>query len=347
MEHIAIDLGGRESQICVRDGVGKIIEEQRIATQRLGTFLRKRPAGRVVIETCAEALAVADCAVELGHEVRVVPATLVRSLGVGARGVKTDRRDARLLSEVSARIDLPSVHLPSQAARERRALCSSRESLVSSRTKLINHCRGWLRTQGRRIRSGGSSTFTSRMQQDSQLPEHIQRVLQVIDELSWQINELDTQLATLAKHDELCTRLMTVPGVGPVTAVRFAAAIDQVERFQNSRSLQSYLGLVPGERSSGDTKRRTSLTKAGSAHVRRVLVQAAWVAWRCRKGDPMVRWARQIAQRRGNHVAVVALARKMAIILYAIWRDQSHYDPSRGAQWVDADGVVHSPSAHS
>jgi Transposase IS116/IS110/IS902 family len=111
--------------------------------------------------------------------------------------------------------------------------------------------------------------------------------------------------------------------------------------------LQSYLGLVPGERSSGDTKHRTSLTKAGSAYVRRVLVQAAWVAWRCRKGDPMVRWARQIAQRRGNHVAVVALARKMAIILYAIWRDQSHYDPSRGAQWVDADGVVHSPSARS
>ena len=345
MDHIAIDLGGRESQICVRDAAGQILQEHRLRTEQLAAFLQKRPPGRVIVETCAESLAVADWAREFGHDVRLVPATLVRSLGVGARGVKTDRRDAQVLSEVSARIELPSVHLSSQTARQRKALCASREVLVKARTKLINHCRGWQRTQVRRIRTGSSETFAARMQHSQpELPGHIGRVLQVVEQLCAQLCELDKELSELAKSDELCKRLMTVPGVGPVTAVRFAAAIDEVERFQSSHSLQSYLGLVPGERSSGDSKQRTGITKAGDTRVRWTLVQAAWSAWRHRPNDPMVRWARQVAQRRGKHVAVVALARKMAGILYAIWRDGTHYNPSLGAQWVDSDGVVHSPT---
>jgi hypothetical protein len=138
VEHIAIDLGGRESQVCVRDDRGVIVEERRLATDRVSSFLRKRAPARVVLETCAEAFAMADAALESGHQVRVVPATLVRSLGVGARGVKTDQRDARILSEVSTRIDLPSVHVPSELSRQRKALCSSREALVTTRTKLID-----------------------------------------------------------------------------------------------------------------------------------------------------------------------------------------------------------------
>jgi transposase len=322
------------------------LEERRLTTDRLGRYLSQRPKGRVVVETCSEAFAVADCARDLGHDVRVVPSTLARTLGVGARGIKSDRRDAQVLSEVSARIELPSVHVPSQSSRQRKALCASREALISVRTLLINHCRGWQRTQARRIRSGSSTTFVARMQeQQTPRPEHIDRVLAVLDELGRQISELDKELTALAKNDELCKRLMTVPGVGPVTAVRFMSAIDQVERFDTSHALQSYLGLVPGEHSSGDSKYRTSITKAGSAQVRWALVQAAWAAWRCRKNDPMVRWARRIGERRGNNVAVVALARKMAGILFAIWRDDTCYDPSRGAQRIDSDGLVTGPQS--
>jgi transposase len=90
------------------------------------------------METCAEAFRVADAALLLGHQVRIVPATLVRSLGVGARRIKTDKRDARALSEVSTRIELPSVHIPSSESRDRKAMCGMREALVSSRTKLAN-----------------------------------------------------------------------------------------------------------------------------------------------------------------------------------------------------------------
>src|SRR5882672_734066 len=123
MEHVAIDLAGRESQICIRGTDGTILVECRRPTATLGQYLAGRPPSRVVVETCAEAFAVADQAVLAGHQVRVVPATLVRSLGVGARRTKTDARDARVLSEVSCRIDLPSVHVPSALSRRRKSIC--------------------------------------------------------------------------------------------------------------------------------------------------------------------------------------------------------------------------------
>src|SRR5690242_19544905 len=130
MDHIAIDLGGRESQVCVRTIDGVVVEEQRCRTGALAAYLARRSPSRVVLETCSEAFAVADSAIAAGHQVRVVPATLVRSLGVGARGIKTDRRDAQVLSEVSCRIDLPSVHIPSAEARQVKAMCTMRDSLV-------------------------------------------------------------------------------------------------------------------------------------------------------------------------------------------------------------------------
>ena len=118
---------------------------------------------------------------------------------------------------------------------------------------------------------------------------------------------------------------MTVPGVGPVTAMRFVAAIDDVSRFGGAHSVESYLGLVPGEHSSSERQHRTGITKAGATKLRWALVQASWSARRCRPHDPMVAWATQVELRRGRRVAMVALARKIAGILYALWRDGSTY----------------------
>lgn len=127
MEHLAIDLGKRESQLCLRDAQGEILEEVRVATEGIGGYLRERPTPkRVVVETCSEAFDVADEVRRLGHEVRVVPATLAKALGVGHHGIKTDRRDAQALSLASARTELGSVHIPSLSARERKAACGCR-----------------------------------------------------------------------------------------------------------------------------------------------------------------------------------------------------------------------------
>jgi transposase len=336
MEHVAIDLGGRKSQICIRGSDGTIVHEQVVQTDGLARVLRQRSPSRVILETCSEAFAVADAARLAGHEVRVVPATLVRSLGVGSRRTKTDRRDARTMSEVSCRIDLPSVHIPSPSARERRALLSSRDALVSARVQLFNSVRGWARTQLLRLPSRRRRTFAPEVRaaclaSSAGLPSHIERLLTIIEQLTEQILIADKEVAQLAKDEPICRRLMTVPGVGPVTALRFVAAIDDHHRFPNAHAVESYLGLVPGEYSSSERQQRLSITKAGPAAVRAVLVQAAWSMRRCRPSDPAVQWASEVEKRRGRRVAIIALVRKLAGILYAIWRDESAYDPQRGA----------------
>jgi len=331
MQHIGIDLGGKESQVCVRTPEGEIVQEGKVVTRDLGRLLKRQPQSRVVLETCSEAFSVADAALELEHEVRVVPATLVRSLGVGARGIKTDLRDARTLSEVSCRIDLPSVHVPTELARQRRTMCGMREELVRSRTALVNCVRGWTRTQLLKIRGGHPETFPQRMRaaalaRADGLPEYAERVLVVIDSLNEQIALADQELKQLALRDPLCERLMSVPGVGPVTSLRFAAAIDDVSRFPSAHSVQAFLGLTPGEHSSSERKHRTGITKAGPAPVRRVLVQAAWNLRRYRPADPTTQWAAEIEKRRGKHIATVAVARKLAGVLYALWRDGTRYE---------------------
>jgi hypothetical protein len=198
------------------------------------------------METCSQAVGVADVALEAGHEVRVVPATLVRSLGVGARRTKTDRRDARILSEVSCRIDLPSVHIPTPQSRERKAMCSMHDALVRSRTQISNCVRGWLRTQGVRLPSGSLPTFAARVRaQLSTVPPHVARQRAMVEALTHAITAAERDLARQAKADSTCRRLMTAPGVGPQHGLRFVAALDAIGRFPTAHKVEPYLGLVP------------------------------------------------------------------------------------------------------
>jgi transposase len=163
------------------------------------------------------------------------------------------------------------------------------------------------------------------------VPDYVERQLKAMEALNQLISEADDQVEAIAKGDSTCRLLMSMPGVGPVTAVRFAAAVDDPHRFPSAHELESYLGVTPGEDSSSQRKRLTSITKAGPKAVRWTLVQAAWVARRCRKSDPMVAWALEVEARRGAPIAIIALARKMAGILWAMWKTGSKYDPAKGA----------------
>jgi transposase len=336
MKHIAIDLGGMESQVCVRDPDGSLQLEGKRRTRDLDLFLKSHEKSRVIVETSAEAFKVADAALAAGHEVRVVPATLVKSLGVGSRRTKTDIRDAEILSEVSCRIDLPSVHIPSEVARHRRSLCALRETLVSARTQLINSVRGYLRTQLVRAPTGNTDTFPHRVRKVLErrpegCPMMVERLLVSLDTLNDQIALADEELEQLAEADPICQQLMTTPGVGPVTAVRFVAALDRIDRFESAHKVEAYLGLTPGENSSSTRQRRTGITKAGPPQVRWTLTQAAWCLWRTRPQDRNVLWAQEIAKKKGRPIAIVALTRKLAGILFALWRDRSTYDPAHRA----------------
>ena len=331
MDHVAIDLGGRESQICVRRSDGTIVEQRRLRTSALPAYLQERSTSRVIVETCSEAFWVADAAQAAGHQVRVVPATLAPSLGVGARRTKTDRRDAQVLSEVSCRIDLPSVHIPRPEARAAKTVCGMRDGLVRSRTLLVNTVRGWLRTQGRRLATGSVLTFGDRVRAavGAPLPACVARQLQAIEPLHAAIADATREVRALADRDPVARRLMTVPGVGPVTAVRFVAALDDRTRFASAHAVEAYVGLVGGQHASGDRTRHLGITKAGSPALRWCLVQAAHCAKRTLRAGPLRDWVDAVASRRGRHVAVVALARKLTGILFALWRDDATYDPLR------------------
>lgn len=338
MNHVAVDLGSRKSQYCIRAPDGQVLSEAKVETRKLREVFGQWEKSRIVLETCSEAFTVADQASSAGHEVNIVPATLAPSLGVGQRGVKTDRRDAQNLSMASCRMErLPSVHRPSPLARERRAMLTHRKTLVDARTMFVNSVKGWARAQLLSLPSGKTSTFPQRMRdaalaEPEGLPMYIERTLATLDELNKQIDLADKELAELAEEDEICRRLMTMPGVGPVTSMAFRAAVDDPSRFKNAHAVEAYLGLTPGESSSGLKTHRLGITNAGPAKVRTALIQGAWVAWRTCTHDPMVQWARKLAEKKPKQVAITALARKMAGILYAMWRDETAYSPTHQAK---------------
>lgn len=205
-------------------------------------------------------------------------------------------------------------------------MCGMRDRLIGARTQLINCVRGWLRGQTIRLRSGATHSFPARARASApEVPLFVERLLLSIEELTTQIVDANKELTQLVKSDPLLTRLATCPGVGPVTAIRFVGAIDDVSRFSNAHQVQAYLGLAPGEKQSSNKQHRLGITKAGSPAVRMALTQAAWATRRCKTIEPMVCWSLEIEKRRGKFIAIIATARKLAGILFAMWRDGTTY----------------------
>lgn len=339
VEHVGIDLGSRRSHVVVMSAAGEIALRRTVETRELPSWLRARAASRVVMEACTQSPAIARAALAAKHEAIVVPGNLVRMLGIGARGIKTDDRDAHALARASVRNEqLPSVHLRSEISRSRRELISARAMLVESRKSIALSIKSWLR--GRLITMKGrgntlafcEAVRRAALETAEGLPRSIEVLLQTFEHLTTQIDDLGEEISTLAENDSVCARLMTVPGVGPIVSMAFATQIDDIKRFGSAEQLTSYLALVPGEATTGGKTVRTSTIKAGPQHLKALLVQAAWVMWRARPNEPAVLWARAIAEKRGTRIAIVALARKIATVLYAVWKHDTPYDPSRAAR---------------
>lgn len=336
MDHIGIDAGMVNSHMCeLREG-GEMVERQiRTDRKRLADVFGNRPKARILMEASTESEWIACCLEELGHEVMVADPNYAPMYAHRSRRIKTDRRDAHALAEACRLGAYRVAHRTSPTQRDARALLGIRELLVRTRTRWIVHIRALLRADGLRLAPGRAENFVARVNDlplPPQLAARIAPVLALLTPLNAQIDTLDAQVAIRARDDERTRRLMTAPGVGPVTAVAFVATVDRLTRFRNAHQLESYLGLVPREWSSSETQRKGSITKAGNTRMRWLLVEAAWCVLR-RKKKPetaLLRdWADRIAVRRGSHVAAVALARRLAGVLYAMWRDQTEYDPNQ------------------
>jgi transposase len=338
VEHIGIDLGATHSHVVVMTPAGEVKSRRKVRTVQLPLWLGERAAGRVVMEACTQSPRIAQAAQAAGHATSVVPGQVVRALGVGARGIKTDDRDAEVLARASVRNDkLPSVHLRSKASCSRRELLAARAVLIKARTSITLNVKSWLRGRLIVLRGAASArTFGEVVRQlalrdSGGLPLAIEIMLSSFQELSTQIATLNKEIKKVVKTDPVCGNLQTVPGVGPLVSLAFATHIDEPQRFGSSDELASYLALVPGEATTGGKVVRTKTIRCGPQHLKALLVQSAWSMWRTRPDDPVVRWTRAIADKRGKRIAIVALARKIATIMWSMWKHGTVYDPMRAA----------------
>ncbi len=198
--------------------------------------------------------------------------------------------------------------------------------MVRTRSRYISLIATLVRRDGLRISPGHATAFLKRLarvQLPAALSEEIAPLVLLLQSLNEQIKRADEQLAQLVKEDQVVARLCTVPGIGPVTATSFVSTLDDATRFAGAKQARAYLGLVPSEHSSGERQQRGHISKAGPGRARYMLVEAAWTILRRRSSAnaALHEWAASIAARRGSRVAVVALARKLAGILYAMWSD--------------------------
>jgi transposase len=187
---------------------------------------------------------------------------------------------------------------------------------VQTRSRMISLCRSLLRQEGIRVPSGGAPSFAKRVRElelGGELFDAVEPLLKCHEDVCAQIALVDKKVAQAVKDDERVQRLTTVPSVGPVTAATFIAIVDNVGRFESSHKLQSYVGLVPREYSSGEKQQRGHITKAGNSRLRVLLVECAWGILRRSnpQSEPLAQWAQRIAERRGKRIAAVALARKL------------------------------------
>jgi transposase len=334
VEHIGIDVHKNQSQVCILTADAELIEKRiRTDRDRFTAVLGCRPRARILIEASTESEWVARCLEAHGHDVIVADPNYAPMYAHRTRRVKTDRRDARALAEACRVKAYRRAHRAADDRRHVRGRLAVREALVQTRTKYISLVRALLRREGLRVRPGSSSSFVERVN-DLQIPRPLQReiapILRLMSPLNRQIERATKDVEKIAHQDPAAHRLCTAPGVGPITAASFAATIDRPERFKGAHQVEAYLGLVPRELSSGEKQRKGRITKAGDRRTRSLLVEAAWALLRTQRPaiEPLRSWTERLAARRGRRVAVVALARKLAGILFAMMRDGTEFDDS-------------------
>ena len=331
MVYGAIDLHMRYSQIRIIDAEGRVLRAQRVLTScdRLAQAFSGYGTMRVLLETGTESEWVAQGLEAAGHAVVVADPNYAPMYGELTRKVKTDRRDVAALAEANRRGWYRPTHRVSAEQRAMRQILRSRRLLVQMRSGAVSLLRALLRQSGYRLPSGSCETVPARVAQ-LRLPVELGATLsplcRQVATLTCEIHAIDGRVRDRVSTDAVVTRLQSVPGVGLIVATTFRAFVDRCERFAHAGQVSAAIGLVPREDSSAERRHRGHITKAGPGELRALLVQAAWVCWRAGGSATLRAWADRLAGRRGRRIAVVALARRLSRILYAIWRDGSTFD---------------------
>jgi transposase len=344
MRSVGLDLGSRKISYCIIEN-GKVTGRGTVShIEELVPILGPgTPPANIAFEACREAWFTVTRLTDWGQTPLVVDTTRVKQLGIGQHGRKNDRIDGECIAWAVERGHVPLAHVLSLPRQRLRTELLTRRALVESRTQFVTTIRGIARGHGLRLPDCGAELFVAKVR-SIELPEQVRELvaplLSVLVTVQQQICVLDERLEKLGTDDGDLRLLMTAPGVGLIVAAMFVSVIDEARRFRSGREVASYLGLVPREKSTGmQTQRLGAITKHGNSYARALLIQGAWyVLRRGDRSDPIVRWGRALAERRGNTVAAVAVARRLACTLWAMWKRRTAYDPAHVAE-VSARGL--------
>jgi transposase len=336
---VGIDLGDRSSRYCILDEEGDVISEGSFATTKTGVekVFEPMPRCRVAIETGCHSPWVSRQLTQLGQEVIVANARSVQLISQSKR--KDDRLDARTLARL-VRIDaslLCPVRHRGAEAQAHLAIIRARDALVRTRTLLVNAARGLNHSE-----SGYESAAQNKVglnlaaELDPEIRTVVGPLLAEVETLNQRIAEYNSRIEKIAQeHYPEVGRLKKIKGVGTLIALTFVLTVDDPHRFRRSRDVGCYLGLRPGRRNSGNTEPQMHISKEGDSHLRRLMVQGAhYILGAFGEDCDLRRWGLKLAERGGKNAkkrAVIAVARKLAILLHKLWVSGEVYDPLRNS----------------
>jgi transposase len=334
MDHFAgLDVSVKETSVCIVDDTGRIVREVKVASEpeallqvlsnpayhfkRIG--LEAGPLSQWLFSAFAEAGLPAIC-VETRHMRAVLKAQIN----------KTDRNDARGMAQMIRAGLYRPVHVKTLRSQKLRMLLTHRKLLLSKAIAVENDLRGTLRNFGLKVGVVGTVKFEARIRElVEDLPDLavlVESLLVVRRVLREQIGILYRRLLAVVRDDDVCRRLMTIPGVGPVVALTYRATVDVPARFKNSKAVGAVFGLTPSKYQSGEIDRAGVISKCGDEMMRVMLFEAAQVMLtRTKKWSWLKAWAMKIARHRGMKKAIVALARRLAVIMHRIWVDGTEF----------------------
>ena len=335
MKHyVGLDVSLKETAICVVDENGVVIREGKALSEpeAIGAWLNE------------SGLPIVKIGIEIGGLARWLYSEL-RAAGLHAvcidprrlRGVtktmpiKTDRNDARAIAQVMRVGWYTVVHIKGDVSQELRMLLNNRKTLLIKQIDIENEIRGVLRVFGLKL-SGRIPQATFEQQTNELTDGHprlaamLRPMLVARAALREQYGVLHKMVLEIVRREPTCQRLMTIPGVGALTAITFLTTIDDPDRFQRSRDVGAHLGLTPRKYASGETDRNGAISRCGDVMLRTVLYQAALaLLTRTQRWSALIAWGARVAKRRGLRRAVVAVARKLAIVMHRIWADGSEF----------------------
>ena len=328
---IGLDIAKRVFQAHGADAAGNVVFRKKITRAKLVGFFAALPPCLVAMEACSGAHHWAREFLKLGHEVKLIPPAYVKPF---VKRHKNDAADAEAICEAAQRPSMRFVAVKSEEQQASAVVFRARDLLVQQRTQIINALRGHLTEYGVIAPTGPANMATLFgwiENPSSPLPESARAVLKVlIDSLKMlerQIADLDVEIARRSREDEVARRLMTIPGVGPVTATAIAALAPPIETFRKSRDFAAWLGLTPLQKSTGGKQKLGAISKMGERTIRRLLIigSSAVVRQAARRGAPKGSWLEQMLARKPRMLVTVALANKMARIVWALLTKEEVY----------------------